>query len=211
MTEQQTPASVVERLFLTSTMPGSLAREAASLIERLSAEREGLAERLEVAAVHLQLAGGWLREAGDDGQRANTLLKASNEARAALTQGESRQTGGWQDIATGAKAVIRDGKIVISIDVDALPVIVSGSCASNGLRGLWSVTDADVFAKEVCHSLNDEKEDGTTRVHLMFDSAFNHAIEQGGEGIETVTEAEFEAECSRFHALPPAPTDTGRE
>ena len=70
--EQQTPASVVERL---RAPHGSAYRFiAAALIERLSAEREGLAERLEVAAVHLQLAGGWLREAGDDGQRANTLV-----------------------------------------------------------------------------------------------------------------------------------------
>ena len=49
-----------------------------------SYEGEELREALEVAAVQLQLAGGWLREAGDDGQRANTLLNASNKAREAL-------------------------------------------------------------------------------------------------------------------------------
>jgi Lar family restriction alleviation protein len=49
-----------------------------------SYEGEGLREALEVAAVQLQLAGGWLRESGDDGQRANTLLNASNKAREAL-------------------------------------------------------------------------------------------------------------------------------
>jgi hypothetical protein len=115
--EQQTPASVVERLrantelltgcdeCVAKTSNGEVRHmidgdqicldldAILAHVERLSAERDGLAERLEVAAVHLQLAGGWLREAGDDGQRANTLLKASNEARAALTQGESRQTG----------------------------------------------------------------------------------------------------------------------
>ena len=107
--------------------------------------------------------------------------------------------------STGAKAVIRNGKIEISIDVDALPVIVSGSCCFSGglLGGLWKVTDAAVFAKEVCSSLNREREDGTTRVHIMFDEAFEHAIDQGAEGIESVTEAEFEAETRRLREEAP--------
>lgn len=100
--------------------------------------------------------------------------------------------------STGAQAVVRDGKIEISIDVDALPMIVSGSCATCSLQGTWKVTDAEAFAKEVCRSLNDEREDGTTRVHLMFDGAFAHAIDQGAEGIEPVTEAEFEIEARRL-------------
>lgn len=53
----------------------------------LSANRE-MREEIEVAAVHIQLAAGWLREAGDDGQRANTLLNASNRARSALSTKE---------------------------------------------------------------------------------------------------------------------------
>lgn len=103
--------------------------------------------------------------------------------------------------ATGAQAVIRGGKIEISIDVDALPVIVSGSCAAaDVMSGLWKVTDAEVFAKEVCHALNDENEIGTTPVHVMFDKAFMHAIEQGAEGIEEATEGEFETEAARLQA-----------
>lgn len=100
--------------------------------------------------------------------------------------------------STGAKAVVRGGQIVISIDVDALPLIVSGSCATYGLSGTWKVSHAPAFATEVCHALNAEREDGTTRVHLMFDAAFAHAIDQGAEGIEPVTEAEFEAEAARL-------------
>ncbi|MFN4296983.1 MAG: MazG-like family protein [Brevundimonas sp.] len=101
--------------------------------------------------------------------------------------------------ATGAQAVIKDGKIVISIDVDALPLIVSGSCATNEiLHGCWKVTDPAEFAKEVCHALNRESEIGTTPVHVMFDRAFLHVIEQGGEGIDQVSEAEFEAEAARL-------------
>ncbi|MGN7099345.1 hypothetical protein [Brevundimonas diminuta] len=102
--------------------------------------------------------------------------------------------------ATGARAVIRNGQIVISIDVDALPLILSGSIALNAVAGTFKVTDAPTFAKEVCHALNAEKEDGTTRVHMMFDSAFNHAIDQGAEGVEEISEDEFEAEASRLQA-----------
>lgn len=100
--------------------------------------------------------------------------------------------------STGAQAKIADGLLVISIEVAALPLIVSGSCAAHGLHGLWKVTDAEVFAKEVCHALNAEREDGTTRVHLMFDGAFDHAIDQGAEGIEACTDPEFEAEAARL-------------
>jgi len=107
-------------------------------------------------------------------------------------------------VSTGASAVIRDGKIEISIDVDALPIIVNGSCCCDSMDGLWRVTDAEVFAKEVCRALNDEREDGTTRVHMMFDGAFMEAIEQGAEGIEEASEAEFEADSARFAGLQPA-------
>lgn len=101
--------------------------------------------------------------------------------------------------ATGAQAVILNGKIIISIDVDALPHIVSGACATNEiLHGCWKVTDPAEFAKEVCHALNRESEVGTTPVHVMFDKAILHVIEQGGEGIDEVSEAEFEAEAARL-------------
>lgn len=114
--------------------------------------------------------------------------------------------------ATGGEAVIRDGQIVISIDVDALPMIVSGSCATYSLRGLWKVTDAEAFAKDVCMSLNAESENGTTRVHKMFDGAFDHAIDKGAEGIDAITEPEFEAEASRLRlAALSKPNAPGRE
>ena len=105
-----------------------------------------------------------------------------------------------QEKATGAEAVIRDGLIVISIEIAALPLIVSGSCAADGLDGRWKVTDAEVFAAEVVRALNDEREDGTTPVHQMFDRAFDEAINQGAEGIEECDEDEFEAEVARLQA-----------
>jgi|GEM_PF-3136714 len=111
------------------------------------------------------------------------------------------------EASPSVEAVIRDGKIVISIDVDSLPVILSGACAATAIDGLFKVTDAAVFAIEVCRALNQEAEDGTTRVHAMFDSAFDHAINQGAEGIEEVDEDQFEEEASRLQAeaTPPNP------
>ncbi|MFC5374822.1 hypothetical protein ACFPIF_19865, partial [Brevundimonas faecalis] len=110
--------------------------------------------------------------------------------------------------ATGAKAVIRNDQIVISIDVDALPLILSGSIALNAVAGTFKVTDPATFAKEVCHALNAEKEDGTTRVHMMFDSAFDHAIDQGAEGVEEISDDEFEAEASRLQEETRTASDT---
>jgi hypothetical protein len=94
--------------------------------------------------------------------------------------------------ATGAEAVIRDGKIEISIAIEALPAILSGSIAAGGVYGLFKITDANAFASELCRALNDEREDGTTRVHMMFDAGINHAIDQGAEGVEEIDEDEFE-------------------
>jgi hypothetical protein len=53
--------------------------------ERQAAEIKRLREAITVAAVELQLAGGWLREAGAYGPRVTATLDASNNARAALT------------------------------------------------------------------------------------------------------------------------------
>lgn len=103
---------------------------------------------------------------------------------------------------TGAQAVIRDGKIEISVAVANLPMIVSGSCASLGMNGLWKVTDPEAFAKDVCRALNAEDGCGSTHVHIMFDKAFDPAIDQGAEGVEEVTEEEFERLFASFRALP---------
>ena len=74
---------------LSAQYQNDIAEALLSKQAELLATVERLREELDVAAVHLQIAGGWLREAGDDGQRANELLRASNRARAALTTGEA--------------------------------------------------------------------------------------------------------------------------
>lgn len=102
--------------------------------------------------------------------------------------------------STDARAMIRDGQIVISIDIDALPLILSGSIAAGDLMSgyCYKVTDPAVFAREVCRSLNEENEIGTTDIHKMFDRAMMHAIDWGGEGVEEVDEDGFEAEAARL-------------
>ena len=134
--QQQTPASVVERLNTlwlelndahaelpaTARILNTLAA-AKDEIERLSAEREGLREALdginELARDRLALIPADLVRGGVVGELLLDIL-----ARAALTQGESRQTGtgGWQDIATAPK----DGTEFIAYSQD-----VSGNTGLN--------------------------------------------------------------------------------
>lgn len=90
MTNPDDLERAVERLEADMTACGKswlVVAHKADLRLILAANRK-MREEIEVAAVHLQLAGGWLREAGDDGQRANTLLNASNRARSALSTKE---------------------------------------------------------------------------------------------------------------------------
>jgi hypothetical protein len=112
--EQQTPASVVERLRenLADSNPSRLVcvesgdlQSVLDAVERLSAEREGLREALEPIARRVvpdhyddKTLIGWI-SAGE--------IRA---ARAALTQVESRQTG-WQDMKPGDVVVrLRHGR-----------------------------------------------------------------------------------------------------
>jgi hypothetical protein len=114
MTEQQTPASVVERLRSHKDYPGGTAYarvyrnpdglEAAALIERLSAEREGLAKVFsDVMFLRKDHPGQTERFYAEE---ASAICRRGLAALS--TQGESRQTG-WQDIATAPK----DGARVI--------------------------------------------------------------------------------------------------
>lgn len=100
--------------------------------------------------------------------------------------------------STGAEAVIDWWRIEISIDVSALPVILSGSLAVRNADPLYRVTDAHAFAAELVLALNHEDEDGSTVVHKMFDAAMDEAIDQGAEGVEEIDEEAFEAEIARL-------------
>jgi hypothetical protein len=113
--EQQTPASVVAKLRRRATHYNdrggrysyigddvAVDDEAAALIERLSAEREGGDWKAEWEAVCAERIKDRERSQEIINERDRWIVELIRErdiARAALTQGESRQTG-WQDIAT---------------------------------------------------------------------------------------------------------------
>lgn len=88
------------------------------------------------------------------------------------------------DNTESAKAVVRDGFILIALPIANLGAALEGAWASGHQDGRYRVTDAEVFAKEVVHELNREQEDGTTPIHLLFDKCMYEAIDQGAEGVE---------------------------
>lgn len=83
-----------------------------------------------------------------------------------------------------ATAVIKDGWIVIGVPIKNLGAALEGAWASGHQDGRYRITDIDVFAKEVVHELNNEAEDGTTAIHMLFDKAMYEAIDQGSQGVE---------------------------
>lgn len=83
-----------------------------------------------------------------------------------------------------ADAVIENGSIVIRVAVDALPAIVEGGWAAGAYDTRFKVTDIFEFAADLVRELNRESEDGTTRIHVMFDKAILEAVDQGAFGIE---------------------------
>lgn len=85
---------------------------------------------------------------------------------------------------SSAQAVIENGSIVIRVPIAALPQVIEGAWALGGIDTRMKITDADAFAKDLMHELNNEDEQGTTRIHKMFDRAMNEAIEQGAQGVE---------------------------
>jgi hypothetical protein len=87
--------------------------------------------------------------------------------------------------AEAARALIDGGDIVIRVAISALPLIAQKPLADEGLNDSLKVSDAAVFAADLVRELNREEEDGTTRIHRMFDGAIMEAIEQGACGVES--------------------------
>lgn len=85
---------------------------------------------------------------------------------------------------TPGQAEIADGHIVIRVEIAALPAVVEGAWASGGTDTRYKVTNAQEFAADLLRELNREEEDGTTRIHQMFDAAMMAAINNGAFGIE---------------------------
>lgn len=85
---------------------------------------------------------------------------------------------------SSGQAVIENGSIVIRVAIDALQSVITGKSSTNNEPVLYKVTNKDEFAADLVRALNDEDEQGTTRVHKMFDTAIEYAIDQGAFGID---------------------------
>jgi len=82
------------------------------------------------------------------------------------------------------QAVIRNGKIIISVPLTNLQSVLDGGYACNVYDRAYRIVDEEGAAKEICAALNDEDEDGTTPIHRLFDAAINEALNQGAQFIE---------------------------
>lgn len=82
-------------------------------------------------------------------------------------------------------AQIEGGEIVIRIKIDAIPF--AASVAFDEQYGFEqhniAVVDAPLFAKDLLGELQNEKEDGTTLVDEMLDTACVRAAENGAFGL----------------------------
>jgi hypothetical protein len=77
----------------------------------------------------------------------------------------------------GLKIEINDSKLVISIGLDILKYALE-----NGDNWDGKITNIKGFAIDMINDhLNNEDEQGTTPVHILFDEAARQAIEQGSE------------------------------
>lgn len=141
----------------------------------------------------LDESGTWKQSAVDATHRVLDAILAHHEA--ALTAlGASEYARGEADMRERAaeypaEAVIEGPNIVIRVPISAIPVAFEAcpdAPRDDEADPLYTVTDAATFAKGIVRYLNDEEEDGTTRIHRMFDSAMIEALEQGEEGIEEV-------------------------
>lgn len=81
------------------------------------------------------------------------------------------------------KAEIINGAIVIQVPIENLPSAVEGGCRLGVYVAPFRVDDAAEFASDVVAELNDEDEQGTTRIHKLFDRAFEAAVESGAFGV----------------------------
>lgn len=74
--------------------------------------------------------------------------------------------------------------IVIKLPIKNIRKALEAAWATGRQDGRYRITDANAFAEALVSALNDEEEDGTTRVDLLFDSALYAAIDNGADGVE---------------------------
>lgn len=81
---------------------------------------------------------------------------------------------------------VADGKLTISIDIGTLAWATVHECENRdtGIPVGTNVIDAEQFAKDVLHELQDEREDGSTLVTDLLDRAAFAAFENGSMGLD---------------------------
>jgi len=104
-----------------------------------------------------------------------------------IAKAKAKKKGVAPKLEGTAQAYLENGLIKISVSVKDLPRTVQDS-TDYGYLPLFaelgtSITDVNRFAKDVVYALNEEKEDGTTPVHVLFDNAFERAVENGSQGV----------------------------
>lgn len=77
-----------------------------------------------------------------------------------------------------------DGKLTITMGVDALITLVTLGGAFDTFPDDPIVTDKKAFVQSIVDRLLYEEEDGSTPVHRMLEQAALDAVEDGCEGIE---------------------------
>jgi len=107
-----------------------------------------------------------------------------------IAKAKAKKKGVAPKLEGTAQAYLENGLIKISVSVKDLPRIIKDS-TDYGYLPLFaelgtSITDVNRFAKDVVYALNEEKEDGTTPVHELFDDAFERAVENGSQGVSWI-------------------------
>lgn len=91
-----------------------------------------------------------------------------------------------------AKTYIKDNKMTIEVDINDLQNVVLYSWSAGYLSTPFKIIDKEEFAKEFCHVLNDESEDGTTKIHELLDNALMIAFENNDHATEELSEEQAE-------------------
>ncbi|MEP9401889.1 hypothetical protein [Sphingomonas sp. VNH70] len=83
----------------------------------------------------------------------------------------------------GLSVEIEDGRLVIAIGIDALMTAIDGGPhAPEDLD--YRILTRDGFAADIVQALEAEDDEGTTLVHVMFDSATERALDEGSLSVE---------------------------
>jgi hypothetical protein len=80
----------------------------------------------------------------------------------------------------GLQAEILDERLVISISCADLAFAVMQRDIMDGLQ----VVNPDEFCRDIIAELGREEEDGSSPLHLLFDTAAERAVENGSMGID---------------------------